>query len=334
MNKRILSGALAIAGLLCSAAILESALSERTAVAAPGPSTSAAGACDRACLSGIMNQYIAALLKQDPSGLPMAASVKMTENTKPASMGDGLWKTIKFMKFEGETVADPHSGQVVYFGAVQEQQYLSLLLVRLKVVDRKISEVETIVPHGSDPNEPDPSGFAIRPDLALLATIKPFLEDVVPPAQRSSRAQLVAITNSYFDGIEHQPGHVPFADGCNRIENGRLTTNNPTSSQGQPPMGCQAQFQAKMFTYIPKVRDRRFPIVDEEHGLVLAMVVFDIPGQKTWIREGKEVPAPPAVSNPRNNILNELFKINRGQIQLIQACMLSNEAYGTQTGWN
>jgi hypothetical protein len=46
------------------------------------------------------------------------------------------------------------------------------------------------------------------------------------------------------------------------------------------------------------------------------------------------VPAPPAVSNPRNNTLNELFKVDHGQIQLIQAFMLPNEPNGTSTGWN
>ncbi len=68
--------------------------------------------------------------------------------------------------------------------------------------------------------------------------------------------------------------------------------------------------------------------------MVVAQVVFDIPGSKMWVRDGKEIPAPPAVANPRNNILNELFKVDHGQIQMIQAFMLPNEPYGTPTGWN
>jgi len=292
----------------------------------------AATQCDRACLSHIMDEYIAALLKHDPSGLPLAADVKSTENTKPVPLGQGVWQTNKFMKFYGETVADPSTGQVTYWGAIQEN-FVSLLMVRLKVENGKITEVETIVPHGSDPKAPR-DGFEVMPDLQVLAVIKPFLESEIPPAQRETRAQLIAAANAYFDGIEHGPGHIPFAPGCNRIENGQLTTNNPTNSEGLPPLGCQGQFQAMLFTYIPHVRPRRFPVVDETRGLVVAQVVFDIPGSKTWIRDGKEVPAPPAVANPRNNILNELFKVEHGQIQLIQAFMLPNEPYGTKTGWS
>jgi hypothetical protein len=287
-------------------------------------------ACDQACLSGFVDQYLAALLIHDPSGLPVATDAKLTENTKPTPLGEGIWKTLKYIKFRGETVSDPSTGQVTYWGAIEED-HVSLLMLRLKIVSGKIEEAETIVAHGSASDVPR-TGFEVMPDLQLLAAIKPFLESEV--SKRASRAQLVAAANAYFDGIEHQPGHVPFAPGCNRIENGQLTTNNPTNSEGLPPLGCQEQFQAKLFTYVPRVRDRRFPVVDQARGLVVAQVVFDIPGSKTWIRDGKEIPAPPAVANPRNNILNELFKVDHGEIKMIQAFMLPNEPYGTQTGWN
>jgi len=290
----------------------------------------AKAACDQACLSGFVDQYLAALLIHDPSGLPVATDAKLTENTKPTPLGEGIWKTLKYIKFRGETVSDPGTGQVTYWGAIEED-HVSLLMLRLKIVSGKIEEAETIVAHGSAPDAPR-TGFEVMPDLQLLAAIKPFLENEV--SRRASRAQLIAAANAYFDGIEHQPGHVPFALGCNRIENGQLTTNNPTNSEGLPPLGCQEQFQAKLFTYVPRVRDRRFPVVDQARGLVVAQVVFDIPGSKTWIRDGKENPAPPAVANPRNNILNELFKVDHGQIQMIQAFMLPNEPYGTPTGWN
>jgi hypothetical protein len=287
-------------------------------------------ACDQACLSGFVDQYLAALLIHDPSGLPVASDAKLTENTKPTPLGEGIWKTLKYIKFRGETVSDPSTGQVTYWGAIEED-HVSLLMLRLKVVSGKIEEAETIVAHGSAPDLPR-TGFEVMPDLQLLAAIKPFLESEV--SKHASRAQLIAVANAYFDGIEHQPGHVPFAPGCNRIENGQLTTNNPTNSEGLPPLGCQEQFQAKLFTYVPRVRDRRFPVVDQARGLVVAQVVFDIPGSKTWIRDGKEIPAPPAVANPRNNFLNELFKVDHGQIQMIQAFMLPNEPYGSPTGWN
>ena len=297
------------------------------------PSSPADTTCDRACLDRIMVQYLGALSKHDPAGLPVASNAKMTENTKPIKLGEGVWKTMKYMQFQGETISDPSTSEVVYFGAVRED-FVSPIVVRLKIAEKKITEIETIVAHGTNPKAPPEDGFEVTPDLQLLAAIKPFLEDVVPASERSTRTQMVADANAYFDGIEHQPGNVPFALDCNRIENGQLTTNNPTNTEGLPPLGCQQQFQAKLFTYIPRIRDRRFPVVDEARGLVVAMGVFDIPGSKTWLREGKEVPAPPAIANPRNNLFNEIFKIQNGKIRLIQAFNLANEPYGTQTGWS
>jgi len=229
----------AVAAMAVALLIAGSFMAHSRAVDAASP---AKDACDRACLSGFVDQYLAALLIHDSSGLPVASDAKLTENTKPTPLGEGLWKTLKFIKFRGETVSDPSTGQVTYWGAIQEDQ-VSLLMLRLKIVGGKIAEVETIVAHGSPPDEPR-TGFSVIPDLQLLAAIKPFLEDEV--SRRASRAQLIAAANAYFDGIEHQPGNVPFAPGCNRIENGQLTTNNPTNSEGLPPLGCQEQFQAKL----------------------------------------------------------------------------------------
>lgn len=301
-----------------------------TAVAATAPHARAA--CDHACLDGFMNRYLAALAKHDPSNLPIASNAKLTQNTKPVKLGEGTWKTIKHMTFRGETISDPSTEQVVFFGAIQEQ-YPSLLVVRLKIARRKITQVETTVAHGTNPVLPPRDGFEVTPDLPLLAVIKPFLESTIPPSQQSSRSQLIADANAYFDGIEHEPGHVPFAPGCNRIENGQLTTNNPTNTEGLPPLSCEGQFKAKLFTYISVVRDRRFPVVDVSRGLVVAMGVFDIPGSKVWIRDGKAIPAPPAIRNPRSNVLNEIFKIEGGKIQLIQAFNIADAPYGTSTGW-
>ena len=89
---------------------------------------------------------------------------------------------------------------------------------------------------------------------------------------------VIAAANAYFDAIETQGGNykpAPFADDCNRFENGGQTTNVP-GPNGRPPMGCAAQFDAKIFTWIPEVNDRRYPVVDPEHGVVLGIVMFAI----------------------------------------------------------
>ena len=84
-------------------------------LAAPVPAqrTSGTGDCDLACLTGIANTYIAALVTHTPSKAPLASNVKFTEQAQVLEVGEGLWKTTT----QGPTtfkiaVADPIAGQV------------------------------------------------------------------------------------------------------------------------------------------------------------------------------------------------------------------------------
>ena len=70
--------------------------------------------CDRTCLVAIMDRYLSAMVKHDPSGLPLAPKYKYTENTATVPLGDGLWVGAS----EGPTgfkvyAADPGSGRWV-----------------------------------------------------------------------------------------------------------------------------------------------------------------------------------------------------------------------------
>ena len=61
------------------------------AAAAEGSGPPAPVHCPRACMEGIVDQYLAALVRHDPSGLPLSKGVRFTENTIPLPLGDGLW---------------------------------------------------------------------------------------------------------------------------------------------------------------------------------------------------------------------------------------------------
>jgi hypothetical protein len=56
-----------------------------------GTSFAASKHCDRACMIALTDQYLAALVKHDPSGLPLSRGVRFTENTAEIRVGDGLW---------------------------------------------------------------------------------------------------------------------------------------------------------------------------------------------------------------------------------------------------
>ena len=66
--------------------------------------------CNRACLEGLMNQYIDAVLTHDPKGLPLSADVKYTEQEQIMSVGDGFWKTVTGRGNYNHYFADPVAG--------------------------------------------------------------------------------------------------------------------------------------------------------------------------------------------------------------------------------
>jgi hypothetical protein len=53
--------------------------------------TRAAETCDRACLEGFIDQYLAALVACDPEKLPLAKNARYTENGQELKLGDGMW---------------------------------------------------------------------------------------------------------------------------------------------------------------------------------------------------------------------------------------------------
>jgi hypothetical protein len=108
-------------------------------------------------------------------------------------------------------------------------------------------------------------------------------------------------------------------DGCQRIENGKPTTGTPDN----PHYNCARS--ADLLLYIKAVKNRRYPIVDVEHGVVVATILFDIP-------PGEDTTGPKPKTSPRTLLLTEWFKIDDGKIQHIEAIM-HNLPYGSKSGW-
>src|SRR3954470_20556506 len=122
------------------------ALSAALLLALPAAAAKAP-ACDRACLEGFADRCMAALPKHDTRGLPWAPLVKFTENNVALEIGDGAWGTVTEV-LGGPTVlkvADPKTGNVGWWGAIRERDVDSLYSMRLKVIDGKIAEVETMI---------------------------------------------------------------------------------------------------------------------------------------------------------------------------------------------
>jgi hypothetical protein len=63
----------------------------------------------------------------------------------------------------------------------------------------------------------------------LVTPREAFLADV-PVAERTPREDMINAVNSYFEAIEHGNGELaPFAEDCERHENGAQTTHNAAS---------------------------------------------------------------------------------------------------------
>ena len=93
----------------------------------------------------MLDNYLAALKVGDPSRVAWAGHVRNTENNVALMVGDGLWRTITALGAYDLRFADPQLGQVGYFGTVTETDETAAFTVRLKVVDGKVTEAETLV---------------------------------------------------------------------------------------------------------------------------------------------------------------------------------------------
>jgi hypothetical protein len=293
-------------------------------MALPPGSARAAEACDRACLEGFVNQYLDALAAHDPSRLPLTKNARYTENGQTLKLTDGMWGPKVTLGSYKLYFADPKAGQVGFMGVVEENGHPQILALRLKIENRKIGEMEAIVARSGG------GGFARPQDLKD----QPIFHEALAANDHPSREELVRIANSYFEGLEKATGKItPFDPQCTRIENGAVTANNP-DGKGMAKMTCGEQFDTGFSPFITHVRERRYPVVDEERGLVYSIIFFDHAGTITSVKwtDGTEHKVGPPFDTPYTFLLGELFKIKNGKITRVEAVLLP-VPYGMPSGW-
>ena len=281
-----------------------------------------AQSCDRSCLEGLLDDYLDALLAHEPSRLPLADTVRFSENNVPLNLPDGLWNTVDAVREYQIPFVDVEAGQVGMMGIVEEYEEAAHYSMRMKVVNRQITEIETVVLRPRANN-----GFG-NPDV--MQRRETFYEDT-PEEERLTHVQLASIANSYFETLQQNHGVVfsTFAPDCHRIESGVATTNNPAqSATGRPdvarikPMGCQEQFETGFFEFVTHVRDRRHVLIDPQKGLVLSAVFFDHQGdmREVELTDGRVVPT--QYNTPWTWQIHELFKIQEGRIEQVEALVM------------
>ena len=311
-----------MAALCCAATVgpaYGQAYGERTALPR--------GACDRQCLESIMDNYLDALRKKDASAAPFAAKARFTENSVEMPLGEGLWNTVTSVADNGMKASDTLTGNVAWFGHAEEHGKLVFLSIRIKVDGSEITAAETIL--------------ARRTGMPLIfGTGKephhPAWTQALSPQQRKPRPRLQAVADSYFNTVEFNDGQVfaEFTDDCSRLENGISTTTSvgDSSSSASVAEGCEAQFKLGIYRINKQLRERRYPIIDEERGIVVAMNFFDHDNSfdEYTLTDGRKMKT--LLKWPNSLSIMEAFKIVDGKIQTIEATF-DYVPYGMHSPW-
>ena len=312
----------------------------------PSPATigdAALAPCDRECLEGLLDRYLDAMIAHDPSQVPLADDFVMTENGQRLPVGDALWKTMVGKGTYRLFATDVDAGQVAFIGTIREEANnnpegaANSLALRLKVEDRRISEAEALVIRGG--------GSAAN--LEAMGGPHAVYTTEVPVEERMPRDELIRVADMYFAGMERNDGmgEYPFTDDCERVENGNVTTNQPTPPDETRPdpatanmysdqWSCLEQFESGLIHFVWRIRDRRYVAVDAERGLVFSFVFFDhaLGEDRTYsVPGGRVVTAGPI--DPWTWQIAELFRIENGLIRRIEA-VLTRAPYGMDSGWS
>ena len=256
----------------------------------------AGSACKRKDLKGITDKYFAALVAHNPSAVPLDPKVRYTENGKEVQVGKGIWETAAKVLLKRGLIDPERCG--THTQAVLEENNRPILFgTRLKVERKKITEIESFIAREKE------FAFELGGAKGVLETKDQDWESIVPKNERSSRQDLIAAANNYFDMFSNDPKvFTPFAKVCHRWENGFQTTKGGMFQGKEMPVGDCSPKGLVITNHGP----RRF-LVDQEQNVVVAYVLF-------------------AGGLPDFH----MFRMRNGKVDLIQAVV---GAGSTAVGW-
>ncbi len=200
---------------------------------------------------------------------------------------------------------DPVNGAAAYLGSMKRNGEEFIVSVRIKVERGEVSEAEWIV---EQPGKG--STAAAQRDASLDAAqqqIRHEVQDMIayaPPegpvaaVERSSRFYMIAMANNYFQsGVNHDASWLPTDLRCKDPD------KNPINASPRRADICHENFN--IYKDITKdLAFRRFPLVDEEAGMVFGIAV--------WVRF-------PGVARP-DNLVHEYFQVRNGTFSYIWSC--------------
>lgn len=283
--------------------------------------------CERACLTNALEAVLSAIAAKDVSKLPLGNHVKSTQNGVDIGLDDGLWQTVSEIGKYRLYAIDPEEGTAGVYTTMKQGGKRLLVALRIATWEQKIQEIEFVIANGAG----GPGGPMANPGDAVerMGQPRPQFLRTIPEKDRESREELTRVADSYFANLQGSTGKTtsPFAPTCNRLENGFQTTNGPAGNAAQTrgvniiAMGCEAQQKIGFFPFVTSIRDRRFPIVDRERGLVMAFGYFDHNAtvQDITLTDGQKMAS--VLSNPTTFVISETFQIDKGKIDQVEAVL-------------
>ncbi len=197
------------------------------------PSASAPG-CDRECLRSKLTQVLYALVKHDVKGLPVASTLRVTEDAVEKPLDKiGLVRTVTALRGFRQDFIDERTGVVGAHVMVEEVGAPVMLVVRLKVVADKITEMELVPTRSATDGlifnidglraASEVMNYAPRADE--LATRDEVLKAALKYPEGFTKAETFAAVNAPFaaDAYRYENGQImagpdcKFAPGCQNI---------------------------------------------------------------------------------------------------------------------
>ena len=270
--------------------------------------------CNRSCLTGYVDAYFKALKAHDARALPQAAKARITENGSEKKLADTLWTGAGDAVYRFDIVNTRRGDTGTEAVVKNADGSKTMLMVRLKVQGGAITEIETIKANKGEADrlwDPD-----------RLTTVSPRLLLSIREAERDSYYDLIGATEGYWRAFQtngtpayHRARILPDAL---RFENGVQTTGTVRDGRyNDTSLGFdEGAFVGR------NLWDRRYPVVDEERGIVLSIVRF---GLKAGAKSQ-------SVATSNDRLVGEFFAIQKGYISEVHA-VLFNLPDEKPTGW-
>ncbi|HEX3836356.1 MAG TPA: hypothetical protein VHW25_05270 [Steroidobacteraceae bacterium] len=279
---------------LCLIALTCPAAAQAAAALSPAPASS----CDRECLRSTVTAYLYALLKHDTSKLPVSDQLRVTEDAieKPLAKVS-LLNTVTRLRGFRQDILDERTGMAGADVIVEESGAPTMLVVRLKVVDHKITEIETVATHSAA------EGLIFNIDG--LSAPSAVMNYAPRPEQLPTREEAIKAALHYPAGLNSAKTFAavdaPFAPDAYRYENGQVMAG--PDCKFAP--GCQniSTQSLAIFNKLGKVATRVIG-VDERMGIV-------------WLRMAWGA----RESGGDQLTVWETFKVYDGQIHAVEAFM-------------